>query len=86
MTRDIAALFDGLNAMDPAQVLENRGGDGINGLMNDLGNIARNYGIRFPRAFTMLLKQFLYFDRYVELLAPGVDLFHDERIDLMLGR
>lgn len=86
LTRDIAALFDGLNAMDPAQVLENRGGDGINGLMNDLGNIARNYGIRFPRAFTMLLKQFLYFDRYVELLAPGVDLFHDERIDLMLGR
>lgn len=85
LTGDIAALFDGLNAMDPAQVLENRGADGINTLMNDLGNIARNYGIRFPRAFTMLLKQFLYFDRYVELLAPGVDVFRDERIDLLLG-
>ena len=84
LTADIATLFRGLNAMDPADVLEGRGADGINAMLSDLGSIARDYGIRFPRSFTMLLKQFLYFDRYVEMLAPGADIFHDERIDLML--
>jgi aarF domain-containing kinase len=82
---DIRRVFEGLNALDPAQVLENRQGDGINGLLSELGEIARNYGIRFPRAFTMLLKQFLYFDRYMELLAPGADIFHDDRVDFFLS-
>lgn len=85
LSRDIAALFENLNAVDPVSVLENQSGDGINALLSDLGAIARNYGIRFPRSFTMLLKQFLYFDRYVELLAPGVDLFRDERVEMMLS-
>ena len=84
LTRDITALFTNLNSLDPVRVLENNSGDGVNALLSDLGGIARNYGIRFPRSFTMLLKQFLYFDRYMELLAPGVDLFRDERVEMML--
>lgn len=84
LARDIAALFNNLNSLDPARVLGNES-DGVNALMSDLGAIARGYGIRFPRSFTMLLKQFLYFDRYMELLAPGVDLFRDERVDMMLN-
>ncbi len=85
LTQDITALFTNLNALDPVRVLENNTGDGVNALLSDLGGIARNYGIRFPRSFTMLLKQFLYFDRYMELLAPGVDLFRDERVDMMFN-
>jgi len=85
LTQDITALFTNLNALDPVRVLENNTGDGVNALLSDLGGIARNYGIRFPRSFTMLLKQFLYFDRYMELLAPGVDLFRDERVDMMFS-
>ena len=84
LTRDIQNLFEGLNALDPKQVLENRQGDGINSMLSELGDIARKYGIRFPRAFTMLLKQFLYFDRYMELLAPGADIFQDDRVDFYL--
>lgn len=42
--------------------------------------LGRQHGIRFPREFTLLLKQFLYFDRYIRLLSPGLDLFGDERI------
>ncbi len=84
LTADIRKVFEGLNALDPQHVLENRQGDGINSLLSELGDIARNYGIRFPRAFTMLLKQFLYFDRYMELLAPGADLFQDDRVDFYL--
>lgn len=82
LTNDIRRLFDSMNAMDPARVLANNNGDGINDMLSDLGGIARNYGIRFPRSFTMLLKQFLYFDRYVEMLAPGADIFRDDRVDL----
>jgi predicted unusual protein kinase regulating ubiquinone biosynthesis (AarF/ABC1/UbiB family) len=84
LTKDIRNLFDGLNALDPQTVLENQQGDGITTLLSELGDIARNYGIRFPRAFTMLLKQFLYFDRYMELLAPGADIFQDDRVDFYL--
>jgi aarF domain-containing kinase len=30
--------------------------------------IAETHGIRFPREFTLLLKQFLYFDSYGDLI------------------
>lgn len=40
----------------------------------DLSTISARHGIRFPREFTLLIKQFLYFDRYIRLLAPEVDL------------
>lgn len=44
-------------------------------LTMDLSSISARHGIRFPREFTLLIKQFLYFDRYIRLLAPDVNLF-----------
>ena len=44
--------------------------------------IGEGHGIRFPREFALLLKQFLYFDRYVQALAPELDMFSDQRVDL----
>lgn len=85
LARDIRKLFEGLEHFDAMADFNGRAkdaGEGVNALLSELGAIARNYGIRFPRAFTMLLKQFLYFDRYVDMLAPGADIFHDERIEL----
>ena len=52
-------------------------------LLSELGAVASNYGIRFPRAFTLVVKQFLYFDRYMQILAPGHNVFSDDRIDLL---
>lgn len=49
----------------------------------DLSAISARHGIRFPREFTLLLKQFLYFDRYIRLLAPAVDMFDAGRMDMM---
>ncbi len=85
LARDIRKLFSTLNSLEPSDMLtaETESSDGITRLMNDLGDIAKFYGIRFPRAFTMLLKQFLYFDRYMDMLAPGANLFQDERIEMM---
>jgi predicted unusual protein kinase regulating ubiquinone biosynthesis (AarF/ABC1/UbiB family) len=49
----------------------------------DFSAIGARHGIRFPREFTLLVKQFLYFDRYIRLLAPTVDMFDAERMDFM---
>jgi predicted unusual protein kinase regulating ubiquinone biosynthesis (AarF/ABC1/UbiB family) len=55
-------------------------GDDINKQLVELAELAKAHGIRFPRAFTLLLKQFLYFDRYIQLLVPDMDIFNDDRI------
>lgn len=49
----------------------------------DFSAISSRHGIRFPREFTLLLKQFLYFDRYIRLLAPEVDMFDTDRMDII---
>ncbi len=80
---DIERVFKAMDEADPGIFMP--GGalpepSGVNDVINSLGEVARNHGIRFPRSFTLLLKQFLYFDRYVQLLDPGVNLFNDERV------
>jgi len=45
-----------------------------------LSAISKQHGIRFPREFTLLIKQFLYFDRYIRLLAPELQMFNDDRV------
>ena len=56
------------------------GDDQIEAMLVEIGDVAKNYGIRFPRSFTMLLKQFLYFNRYLELIAPDAGLFNNDDI------
>merc|ERR1711966_165247 len=40
----------------------------------DVVRLGENYGLRFPREFGLLLKQSLYFDRYLRLLAPSLSM------------
>jgi aarF domain-containing kinase len=85
LSADIQAVFTAMDKLDPQELLyaDVRGGsDDINNLVSSLGEVARNHGIRFPRSFTLLLKQFLYFDRYVQVLDPGANLFADDRISM----
>ncbi len=83
LSRDIEQLFRGTEQMTPAQFSETDVGNDINHLLMELADLGKAYGIRFPRSFTLLLKQFLYFDRYVQMLVPDMDLFNDARIDLL---
>ena len=46
-------------------------------------DLCRKHGIRFPKEFALLLKQLLYFDRYIQLLAPDLSPFDDHRIQLI---
>ncbi|UNU73393.1 AarF/ABC1/UbiB kinase family protein [Moraxella nasovis] len=57
--------------------------DSLNKLMLELSEIGKRHGIHFPRDFALLLKQLLYFDRFMTVLAPQMDLFEDRRLDLL---
>lgn len=46
----------------------------------DVVQVAERNGLRLPREFGLLLKQSLYFDRYLKLLAPALDPLTDSRI------
>ncbi|MDZ4726826.1 MAG: AarF/UbiB family protein [Leptospira sp.] len=49
----------------------------INHMMYDLKDIAEKSGLKIPREFALLMKQMLYFDRYVKTMAPEINLFRD---------
>lgn len=83
LARDIDRFQERLAAVEPASLMEGATNEReVNRLLLDLVHIGEQHGIRFPREFALLLKQFLYFDRYVQVLAPEMDVFNDERIDV----
>ncbi len=57
--------------------------DEMNQLLLKLAEIGKRHGIRFPRDFVLLTKQMLYFDRYMQVLAPDMDMFHDTNIKMV---
>lgn len=84
LTRDLENLYSAFTSVDPDHVLNGAVNDGeINRIMLDIVATGERHGIHFPRAFALLLKQILYFDRYVKILAPDMNVFVDERIDFM---
>jgi len=54
----------------------------VTGLLLDFVDVAENNGLKLPREFGLLVKQSLYFDRYMKILAPGLDMYNDDRISL----
>ena len=56
--------------------------DEIANILLDLGRVTENYGLRLPRDFVLLVKQILYFDRYVQALAPELQVLNDDRVRL----
>jgi aarF domain-containing kinase len=38
--------------------------------------------LKLPREFGLLVKQSLYFDRYLKILAPSVDVLNDKRVQI----
>ncbi len=84
LAKDLEAIYGAATQVDPEQVINALANDNeINKLMLDIVAVGERHGIRFPRAFALLLKQILYFDRYIRILAPDMNLFDDERIEFM---
>lgn len=86
LARDIARLQDRLTQVDASALVQaDRNSREVNQLLGELVRLGESHGIRFPREFALLLKQFLYFDRYVQVLAPELDMFNDVRVDMFGG-
>ena len=56
--------------------------DEINQMLLEMVEVGKRHGIHFPRDFALLTKQLLYFDRFMKVLAPEMDMFHDARIKM----
>lgn len=84
LERDLEQLYGNFTMVNPEHVLNGAVNDNeINRIMLDIVAAGEKHGIRFPRAFALLLKQILYFDRYVKILAPDLNVFADDRIELL---
>ncbi len=85
LARDLEELVTRMQTLDEQLWMNPLGLDPneADRMMMSIVELGKKHGIRFPREFALLLKQLLYFDRYIELLSPGLDLFGDERLDLM---
>jgi aarF domain-containing kinase len=46
----------------------------------DIVDVTENNGLKLPREFGLLVKQSLYFDRYLKILAPNLDVMADTRV------
>lgn len=84
LANDLSRVFNKLDVMVPdTAMLDFNGEDDINNILMDMVKVGENNGIHFPREFALLLKQFLYFDRYVHVLAPELDMFVDSRLNML---
>jgi len=52
----------------------------VTNLLLELVDITEDNGLKLPREFGLLVKQSLYFDRYLKILAPGIDVMSDARV------
>jgi len=54
----------------------------ITNVLLELVDVTEDNGLKLPREFGLLVKQSLYFDRYIKILAPNVDVMSDSRVAL----
>lgn len=54
----------------------------VNQMLLELIEVGKKHGIQFPRDFVLLIKQMLYFDRFLSVLAPDIDMLNNENIHL----
>ena len=69
LAKDLEAVFSDSFSMEPADLVSGpSGGSESDRFLMEIVRIAEVHGIRFPREFTLLFKQFLYFDAYADIL------------------
>ncbi|MCZ8158232.1 MAG: AarF/UbiB family protein [Leptospira sp.] len=71
--QEMESLYVAVAAGDPNSFDESK----VNHMMYELKDIAEKNGLKIPREFALLMKQLLYFDRYVKSIAPEINLFRD---------
>ncbi|MFV8572260.1 ABC1 kinase family protein [Marinobacter sp. SBS5] len=85
LAADLQRLYKQMDRMVPdesAYQME-QAEDDVNHILMDMVKVGESHGLHFPREFALLLKQFLYFDRYVHIMAPEMDVFMDDRLTML---
>lgn len=82
LAQDMEKLFSGVLMADPQKVMSGDVAD-LNAIMLDMVGVGERHGIHFPRDFALLMKQMLYFDRFMRVLTPYMDVFSDSRLQLL---
>lgn len=54
--------------------------DEVTNMLLKIVSVTEDNGLKLPREFGLLVKQSLYFDRYLKILAPGLDIASDTRM------
>ena len=92
---DVAALAQDLQRMMQSVMAEDKvftsgipfnskeQADELNKMMLEIVDVGKRHGIHFPRDFALLTKQLLYFDRFMRTLAPDMDMFSDQRVQIL---
>ncbi|NOY68961.1 MAG: AarF/ABC1/UbiB kinase family protein [Deltaproteobacteria bacterium] len=78
---DLETVFAASESMDPAVPVSEP-----DQFLLEIVRIAEVHGIRFPREFTLLLKQFLYFDSYGDIMFNMEDMMDDMMDDMEFYR
>lgn len=83
LARDLRDLIESAQSMIEGPAEQDMDTDEAERFMLAIVDLGRKHGVRFPKEFALLLKQLLYFDRYIQLLAPDLSPFDDSRIQLL---
>lgn len=79
----ITRLADDLERMIDKTTHDGHEPEHLSVFMLEMTQIGKRYGIHFPRDFALLTKQLLYFDRFMVTLAPDMELFEGERLQIV---
>lgn len=82
LAHDLERIFSLATETDPQRILSSSPSD-LNDVMLDLVAVGERHAIKFPRDFALLLKQMLYFDRFMRVLAPYTDIYADQRLTMV---
>jgi predicted unusual protein kinase regulating ubiquinone biosynthesis (AarF/ABC1/UbiB family) len=89
---DLRKVYETLDSIEPTVLVDEDAFDGtpraavavdqqqVTQLATDLIVAAEENKIKLPKAFGILIKQLIYFDRYVQLLAPDLEVIDDDRV------
>ena len=89
---DLRKVYETLDSIEPTVLVDEDTFDGtpraavtvdqqqVTQLASDLIVAAEENKIKLPKAFGILIKQLIYFDRYVQLLAPDLEVIDDDRV------
>jgi aarF domain-containing kinase len=81
LARDIQRVMRRVSTVQSDITVTDLGEDEVTNFLLELVDVTEDNGLKLPREFGLLVKQSLYFDRYLKILAPDLDVMNDNRVN-----